>query len=277
MRGMLACLPLIALAWMTASPPPAAPHPVRVADVKWCRMPEGWGSGAALLVRFEVERSWHMYWMNPGDSGAPPVAKAALPAGWKLGQPIWPRPRVQQTDGETVLVHEGTWGWILPVESETSGQSPDFPVQLDLNWMVCRQTCTVGKTSVQVAAPSGTLPACPAEVGGTPFPLRPQADDRVTVQAGSLRLQCQARGRMSAQFIQATDPGVQLVQGTLAQAQVREGVATLDAPLRVRAQDADGHALAIRGLLLLGDRPGDPCIWIEQGLPVPGNAGGSPP
>jgi hypothetical protein len=82
---------------------------------------------------------------------------------------------------------------------------------------------------------------------------------------------------MSAQFIQATDPGVQLAQGTPAQAQVREGVATLDAPLRVRAQDADGHALTVRGLLLLGDRPGDPCIWIEHGVPVSGNARSSVP
>lgn len=269
---MLAWIPVLVLAWMNASPQAPPPHPVRVAKVDWCRMPEGWGEGAALLVRFEVERHWHMYWMNPGESGAPPVARASLPAGWRLGQPIWPRPHLQQTDGEVLFVHEGTWGWIVPVESDQAGAVPDFPVQLDLNWMVCKQSCTVGKTSVRVPAPVGTLPPCPPEVGGSPFPLRPGAGDEASVQDERLRLRCQARGRMSARFIQATDPGVQLAEGSPAQVPVKEGVATLDAPLRVRAQDADGHALAVRGLLLLGDRPADPCLWIERKLPADANA-----
>lgn len=272
MRVMLAWIPMVMLAWLTASPQTTPPHPVRVAQVDWCRMPDGWGPGAALLVRFEVEHQWHMYWMNPGESGAPPSARASLPSGWRLGQPIWPRPRLQQTDGEALFVHEGNWGWIIPVESDAVGAVPDFPVQLDLNWMVCKRTCTVGKTSVRVPAPVGTLASCPPQVGGSPFPIRPDAGDQVDVQDERLRLRCQARGHMSARFIQATDPGVQLTQGSPVPVPVRDGVASLDTPLRVRAQDADGHALAIRGLLLLGDRPGDPCLWIERKLPAASNA-----
>jgi DsbC/DsbD-like thiol-disulfide interchange protein len=265
MRLMPAWMPLLLVAWMSWSPWHVAPQPVRVAGVSWCRMPTGWGEGPALLVRFEVEHDWHMYWMNPGDSGAPPAAKAVLPEGWRLGQPVWPRPRVQQTDGETVFVHEGSWGWLVPIEG---GPMPDFPVELSLTWMVCKQHCTVGKATVKVPPPSGTLAPCPEDVGGWPFPQRLQDGDEASVQDERLRLRCQARGRLSARFIQATDPGVQMATNP-AEVPVRDGVATLEAPLRVRPQDADGHALAVRGLLLLGDRPRDPCVWIERKLPVP--------
>jgi len=267
MRGVIAWIPMLVLAWMH-SVLPVAPEPVRVVEANWCRMPEGLGGGAAILVRFEVAREWHMYWMNPGDSGAPPRARATLPEGWRLGSPVWPRPRLQQTDGESIFIHEGTWGWLVPVQGKDAAASPDFPVTLAVEWMACRQTCMVGKATVRVPPPSGTLPACPTEVGGSPFPSPPDAGDEVSVRDGRLRMRLRAHGCMSARFVQATDPGVQLDAGNPVDVPVQEGMATLDTPLLVRPQDADGHALAIRGLLLLGDRPRDPCVWIERKLPA---------
>ena len=268
MRTMFAW-PLVALlAWFVAPPPAPAPQPVRVADVQWCRMPAGLGDGPALLVRFEVERDWHMYWMNPGDSGAPPTVKAPLPQGWRFGQPVWPRPRVLQTDGERLFVHEGTWGWLLPLECREPDAQPDFATELSITWMACRQTCTVGKASVKVAAPAGTLPPCPLEVGGSPFPLAAAEGDSIRVVEGRLKLAVGARGRMSAAFLQATDPGVTLEGDLPVPMPVRDGVATLETAVRVRPQDAAGQTLALRGLVLLGDRPGDPCVWVGTKSPI---------
>lgn len=235
---------------------------VRVEGVAWHRLADG---RPALLVRFEVKPEWHMYWMNPGDSGAPPVAKAELPEGWRLGEPIWPRPRVQQTDGETLLVHEGRWGWLVPVEGKTARALPDFPIDLKLRWMACRLQCVTGGTQVRVPPAVGE-PSPPPEVAGSSFPVACDAEDRVAVEARTLRIDCGARGRMSASFVQATDPGVSIGERNPLPVPVAEGRARLEAPLAVRPQDSMGKPLAVRGLLMLGDRPGDPCIWIRREL-----------
>ena len=242
-----------------------APHPVRVRNVSWCRLQDG---RPAMLVRFVVERGWHMYWMNPGDNGAPPTAKASLPEGWRLGAPIWPRPRIQRTDGETVYIHEGEWGWLLPVEGPEPRATPDVPIELSLQWMVCRTSCVVGKDSVRVAPPDGTIAAPPESVGGSPFPMAPGPEDACGVTADRLRIRCRARGRMSACFIQAADAGVTAAEdGQPVPVPVKDGIAEADLPLLVRPQDADGKELAVSGLLLLGDLPSDPCVWIQRNLP----------
>src|ERR1700756_3752431 len=38
-----------------------------------------------LALRFELEKGWHVYWVNPGDSGEPPRVTWDLPAGIKAG------------------------------------------------------------------------------------------------------------------------------------------------------------------------------------------------
>jgi thiol:disulfide interchange protein DsbD len=260
---------LLALVTLGAGTDPA-PNPVRVRNVSWCRLQDG---RAAMLVRFIVDRGWHMYWMNPGDNGAPPTAKAELPEGWRLGAPIWPRPRVQRTDGETVYIHEGEWGWLLPVEGPQARATPDVPIELSLHWMACRTNCVVGKASVRVAPPAGTIAPAPESVGDSPFPLQLGPEDACSVTSDRLRIRCRARGRMSARFVQAVDPGVSAGdEGQPNPVPVKEGVAEVELPLVVRPQDANGKELGVSGVLLLGDLPGDPCVWIQRKL-----AGEMPP
>src|SRR5205814_2836930 len=45
-----------------------------------------------LGVQFQLEPGWHVYWINPGDSGEPPHVKWTLPAGFQAGALRWPRP-----------------------------------------------------------------------------------------------------------------------------------------------------------------------------------------
>ncbi len=45
-----------------------------------------------VAVRF-LEKEWHVYWVNPGDSGEPPRVTWDLPAGITAGAIEWPAPR----------------------------------------------------------------------------------------------------------------------------------------------------------------------------------------
>ncbi len=36
-------------------------------------------------LKFDLEKGWHVYWINPGDSGEPPTVEWKLPAGFEAG------------------------------------------------------------------------------------------------------------------------------------------------------------------------------------------------
>jgi len=49
------------------------------------------GHDFTVGLHFELERGWHIYWKNPGDSGEPPNVTWQLPAGIGAGEIEWPR------------------------------------------------------------------------------------------------------------------------------------------------------------------------------------------
>src|SRR5215207_6748481 len=43
-------------------------------------------------VLLRIERGWHVYWTNPGDSGLPTKVKLHVPEGFKVGEVRMPVP-----------------------------------------------------------------------------------------------------------------------------------------------------------------------------------------
>src|SRR5690349_20203345 len=50
------------------------------------------GQAVMLGVLFDLEKGWHIYWVNPGDSGEPPKIQWQLPAGFQAKEIRWPTP-----------------------------------------------------------------------------------------------------------------------------------------------------------------------------------------
>src|ERR1035437_6448728 len=44
-------------------------------------------------LNFQLDKGWHIYWVNPGDSGQPPKIEWHLPPGLSAGKIEWPAPR----------------------------------------------------------------------------------------------------------------------------------------------------------------------------------------
>jgi len=101
------------------------------------------GSDLQLGVHFVMEKGWHIYWTNPGDSGQPPSFKWQLPPGFSTGEMQWPRPERLQPSKELV-----DFGYsnevLLPFRIHTpSVISNHAPVEFDAEakWLVCREVC----------------------------------------------------------------------------------------------------------------------------------------
>lgn len=113
------------------------------------------GSDVLLGVHFTLEKGWHIYWVNPGDSGQPPVFKWQLPAGFTAGEIAWPRPERMQSSPtladygyhDDVLV-------LIPVKiapAAATGQAAE--IVLDAKWLICREVCIPDQAQLKLALP----------------------------------------------------------------------------------------------------------------------------
>jgi thiol:disulfide interchange protein DsbD len=112
------------------------------------------GSDLQVGVHFMLEKGWHIYWINPGDSGQPPSFKWQLPPGFSAGEIQWPLPERLQPSKELV-----DYGYdnevLLPVTirapSAIAGRSAEFVA--DAKWLICREVCIPEHASLRLTLP----------------------------------------------------------------------------------------------------------------------------
>lgn len=113
------------------------------------------GSHVQLGVHFMLEKGWHIYWINPGDSGQPPSFKWHLPSGFSAGEIQWPRPERLQPNKELVDYGYGD-EILLPLTIHTppgisNGASVEFGAEA--KWLVCREVCIPEQTNLHLKLP----------------------------------------------------------------------------------------------------------------------------
>jgi DsbC/DsbD-like thiol-disulfide interchange protein len=112
-----------------------------------------------LALRFELEKGWHVYWVNPGDSGEPPRVTWDLPAGIKAGAFEWPAPRRLGTPTIVDYGYEDAVTLVIPMHADATFSSQN-PVQIAANVkvLVCREMCIPGKAQVSLTLPVKSQP-----------------------------------------------------------------------------------------------------------------------
>jgi DsbC/DsbD-like thiol-disulfide interchange protein len=121
-----------------------------VAEKQWIAA----GHPFNVALRFELEKGWHVYWVNPGDSGEPPGVMWELPAGIKAGAIEWPAPRRLGTPTIVDYGYEDAVTLIIPMRADATLSSQN-PAQISANVkvLVCREMCIPGKAQVSLALP----------------------------------------------------------------------------------------------------------------------------
>jgi DsbC/DsbD-like thiol-disulfide interchange protein len=122
-----------------------------------------------VALRFGLEKGWHVYWVNPGDSGEPPRVTWDLPAGIKAGAIEWPAPRRLGTATIVDYGYEDAVTLVVPMHADTNLSSQN-PAQISANVkvLVCREMCIPGKAQVSLALPVKSQPP-PANSQSTHF------------------------------------------------------------------------------------------------------------
>ena len=123
-----------------------------IADKQWL------ASGGAIDagLHFQLEKGWHIYWINPGDSGEPPRVDWHLPGGVTAGAMEWPTPQRFQTSSSIV-----DYGYVdavllivpLHVDASLAGQAT-AQIGADVRLLICsHEMCVAGKAQVSLTLP----------------------------------------------------------------------------------------------------------------------------
>ncbi len=126
------------------------------------------GDSLQAGLYFKLDKGWHVYWSNAGDSGEPPKIEWTLPEGITADAMQFPAPQRLPLGPLMDYGYEGEV--VFPIllhgaDSLKPGSSVEASAKV--NWLVCREVCIPGKAQL-------TLPITVADAG-TPGKVLAQA------------------------------------------------------------------------------------------------------
>jgi DsbC/DsbD-like thiol-disulfide interchange protein len=103
--------------------------------------------GGSVTVGFHIrlQRDWHIYWRNPGDSGMTPEIIWTLPKGITAGDVLWPTPRRIAVPQLADYGYTNEVTLMVPLRA-----APDLApgrlvrVTAHFRWLVCHDICIPG-------------------------------------------------------------------------------------------------------------------------------------
>jgi len=138
------------------------------------------GQALTLGVRFEIDPKWHIYWVNPGDSGGPPTIDWKLPPGWQAEAFEWPVPQRIEIGGGLV-----NYGYeadvLLPVTVRVPEKArPGTQVDLigHVKYMVCSELCVPARADINLAVTIAAAAGAPSPLASVFAQTRPRIPQR---------------------------------------------------------------------------------------------------
>ena len=130
------------------------------------------GGQASVGLHFTLDKGWHVYWLNAGDSGEPPSIKWTLPEGLTAGSLQFPAPQRLPLGPLMDFGYEDEVLFPIALRAASS-VPPNANLQLGahVNWLVCREVCIPGKADL-------ILPLAVATTAGPVDPARQAIFDR---------------------------------------------------------------------------------------------------
>ncbi|MEO7762185.1 MAG: protein-disulfide reductase DsbD domain-containing protein, partial [Casimicrobiaceae bacterium] len=114
------------------------------------------GKPLRVGLRLKIDKTWHTYWRNPGDTGLPTTIVWTLPPGFSAGEIEWPAP--QRID----VLSFANYGYeddvVLPVTIATPATlaaGTAVPIRAHAEWLVCQEQCIPGAADLELALTGG--------------------------------------------------------------------------------------------------------------------------
>ena len=100
-----------------------------------------------LIVKFDLEKNWHTYWKNPGDSGEPASFEWDLPEGFEISEAMWPTPELIPYPPLTTFGYTDQLELLFKL-SLPEGVKENSVIAVSSKWLVCADVCIPQEGSV---------------------------------------------------------------------------------------------------------------------------------
>jgi DsbC/DsbD-like thiol-disulfide interchange protein len=137
------------------------PVPAKHARVELLSSRQQGSKDVLLGVHFKLENGWHVYWINPGDSGQPPSFTWELPPGFTVGQIEWPQPeRLQNSPTIADYGYRDDVLLLVPLHTPASWKS-NSPIDISAKakWLICREVCIPDHADLRTSLSPASAPA----------------------------------------------------------------------------------------------------------------------
>ncbi|CAN7181288.1 protein-disulfide reductase DsbD family protein [Phenylobacterium sp. LjRoot219] len=153
---------LITLLALAAAPAFAAPVDTGHLTAELMPQTQGIAPGQTIHValRQKIDKGWHTYWRNSGDSGEPTQIAWTLPTGWKAGDIVWAAPSRQPTG--PLMNYGYSDEVLLPVAVTAPADArPGEVVTLKAHasFLVCEEICVPEDAALTLDLPITAGPA----------------------------------------------------------------------------------------------------------------------
>lgn len=108
-------------------------------------------TSSKIGIQFDLAPDWHIYWKNPGDSGAEPKFNFNLD-GARLVKTHWPKPKRIAVEHLVNIGYEKTVVFVFDLEVFNKDQ---VSATIDLEWLVCKVDCIPGFATLSFKTPTG--------------------------------------------------------------------------------------------------------------------------
>ncbi|RMH62452.1 MAG: DUF255 domain-containing protein [Calditrichaeota bacterium] len=117
------------------------------------------GQTFTVALRMRMDKGWHTYWLNGGDSGLPTEIQWTLPQGFTAADIQWPWPEWIETPPLVTLGYHGEIYLLVDISAPTD-LKPGTKVTLKAraDWLECEDVCIPGGVDVAVSLPVTAQP-----------------------------------------------------------------------------------------------------------------------
>jgi len=114
------------------------------------------GETVVAGVLLHMDKGWHTYWRNSGQSGLPTTIDWQLPAGVTVGTIQWPTPKKVPEKELTTYVYEDEAVLLVPLKLASDLAPGDLDLKAKVSWLECEEKCLPADAQVNVRLVVGT-------------------------------------------------------------------------------------------------------------------------
>ena len=105
--------------------------------------------GSYIGIKFELDKNWHTYWKNPGDSGGPLEVVWELPNQLKLDQISWPKPEL--IPYPPLMTYGYNNEVIFPFKVIQNELNTNEEISVSVDFLICADVCIPEKAYINTS------------------------------------------------------------------------------------------------------------------------------